>query len=42
MLHAEAPGSRIDGGWEGAIRAIKWRDQEGKMHDGCKGIRLDD
>ncbi|XP_017264455.1 beta-1,3-galactosyl-O-glycosyl-glycoprotein beta-1,6-N-acetylglucosaminyltransferase 7 [Kryptolebias marmoratus] len=33
----EAPGSRIDGGWEGDIRAIKWRDQEGKKHDGCKG-----
>lgn len=33
----EAPGSRVNGGWEGAIRAIKWRDQEGKAHDGCKG-----
>ncbi|XP_015239627.1 PREDICTED: beta-1,3-galactosyl-O-glycosyl-glycoprotein beta-1,6-N-acetylglucosaminyltransferase 7 isoform X1 [Cyprinodon variegatus] len=33
----EAPGSRINGGWEGSIRAIKWRDQEGKSHDGCKG-----
>ncbi|XP_007569662.1 beta-1,3-galactosyl-O-glycosyl-glycoprotein beta-1,6-N-acetylglucosaminyltransferase 7 [Poecilia formosa] len=33
----EAPGNHIDGGWEGAIRAIKWRDQEGKTHDGCKG-----
>uniref|UniRef100_A0A096LTI5 Glucosaminyl (N-acetyl) transferase family member 7 n=1 Tax=Poecilia formosa TaxID=48698 RepID=A0A096LTI5_POEFO len=32
----EAPGNHIDGGWEGAIRAIKWRDQEGKTHDGCK------
>ncbi|XP_067360287.1 beta-1,3-galactosyl-O-glycosyl-glycoprotein beta-1,6-N-acetylglucosaminyltransferase 7 isoform X2 [Channa argus] len=33
----EAPGSHIDGGWEGAIRAIKWRDQEGRVHNGCKG-----
>ncbi|XP_056129645.1 beta-1,3-galactosyl-O-glycosyl-glycoprotein beta-1,6-N-acetylglucosaminyltransferase 7 [Lampris incognitus] len=33
----EAPGSNIDGGWSGAIRAIKWRDQEGKVHNGCKG-----
>ncbi|KAG7226685.1 hypothetical protein INR49_014033, partial [Caranx melampygus] len=32
-----APGSHIDGGWAGAIRAIKWRDQEGKTHNGCKG-----
>nr|XP_061795733.1 beta-1,3-galactosyl-O-glycosyl-glycoprotein beta-1,6-N-acetylglucosaminyltransferase 7-like [Nerophis lumbriciformis] len=34
---AEAPGSNPDGGWEGAIRAIKWQDQEGKVHDGCNG-----
>uniref|UniRef100_A0A3P9J8K9 Glucosaminyl (N-acetyl) transferase family member 7 n=1 Tax=Oryzias latipes TaxID=8090 RepID=A0A3P9J8K9_ORYLA len=33
----EAPGSRVDGGWEGDIRAIKWRDQEGTNHQGCKG-----
>ncbi|XP_041836209.1 beta-1,3-galactosyl-O-glycosyl-glycoprotein beta-1,6-N-acetylglucosaminyltransferase 7 [Melanotaenia boesemani] len=33
----EAPGSHIDGGWEGEIRAIKWRDQEGMTHNGCKG-----
>ncbi|XP_044205244.1 beta-1,3-galactosyl-O-glycosyl-glycoprotein beta-1,6-N-acetylglucosaminyltransferase 7 isoform X1 [Thunnus albacares] len=33
----EAPGSNIDGGWAGSIRAIKWKDQEGKAHDGCKG-----
>ncbi|KAM4581636.1 beta-1,3-galactosyl-O-glycosyl-glycoprotein beta-1,6-N-acetylglucosaminyltransferase 7 isoform 2-T3 [Fundulus diaphanus] len=38
----EAPGSHINGGWEGAIRAIKWRDQEGKAHDGCKGHYLRD
>ncbi|XP_072237864.1 beta-1,3-galactosyl-O-glycosyl-glycoprotein beta-1,6-N-acetylglucosaminyltransferase 7 isoform X2 [Leuresthes tenuis] len=33
----EAPGSNIDGEWAGAIRAIKWRDQEGIKHNGCKG-----
>ncbi|XP_071760021.1 putative beta-1,3-galactosyl-O-glycosyl-glycoprotein beta-1,6-N-acetylglucosaminyltransferase 7 isoform X1 [Centroberyx gerrardi] len=33
----EAPGSHIDGGWSGEIRAIKWRDQEGTAHNGCKG-----
>uniref|UniRef100_A0A8C9WW69 Glucosaminyl (N-acetyl) transferase family member 7 n=1 Tax=Sander lucioperca TaxID=283035 RepID=A0A8C9WW69_SANLU len=33
----EAPGSHIDGGWAGDIRAIKWRDQEGRTHNGCKG-----
>ncbi|KAF7208149.1 beta-1,3-galactosyl-O-glycosyl-glycoprotein beta-1,6-N-acetylglucosaminyltransferase 7 [Nothobranchius furzeri] len=33
----EAPGSHADGGWEGAIRAIKWGDQEGTKHDGCRG-----
>lgn len=33
----EAPSSNIDGDWSGDIRAIKWRDQEGKGHNGCKG-----
>lgn len=33
----EAPGSYVNGGWEGDIRAIKWRDQEGFSHNGCKG-----
>ncbi|KAM7006726.1 beta-1,3-galactosyl-O-glycosyl-glycoprotein beta-1,6-N-acetylglucosaminyltransferase 7 isoform 1-T1 [Tautogolabrus adspersus] len=33
----DAPGSHIDGGWAGDIRAIKWRDQEGRGHNGCKG-----
>ncbi|XP_068598454.1 beta-1,3-galactosyl-O-glycosyl-glycoprotein beta-1,6-N-acetylglucosaminyltransferase 7 [Brachionichthys hirsutus] len=32
----DAPGSYIDGEWEGNIRAIKWREQ-GTAHDGCKG-----
>ncbi|XP_022078131.2 beta-1,3-galactosyl-O-glycosyl-glycoprotein beta-1,6-N-acetylglucosaminyltransferase 7 [Acanthochromis polyacanthus] len=34
---ADAPGSNMDGGWAGAIRSIKWSDQQGKTHDGCKG-----
>ncbi|KAM9813332.1 beta-1,3-galactosyl-O-glycosyl-glycoprotein beta-1,6-N-acetylglucosaminyltransferase 7 [Neosynchiropus ocellatus] len=33
----EAPGSNIDGGWAGNVRAIKWSDQAGKYHNGCKG-----
>nr|XP_057911453.1 beta-1,3-galactosyl-O-glycosyl-glycoprotein beta-1,6-N-acetylglucosaminyltransferase 7 isoform X1 [Doryrhamphus excisus]XP_057911454.1 beta-1,3-galactosyl-O-glycosyl-glycoprotein beta-1,6-N-acetylglucosaminyltransferase 7 isoform X1 [Doryrhamphus excisus] len=33
----DAPGSNPDGGWAGAIRAIKWRDQEGDKHNGCNG-----
>ncbi|XP_029287966.1 beta-1,3-galactosyl-O-glycosyl-glycoprotein beta-1,6-N-acetylglucosaminyltransferase 7 [Cottoperca gobio] len=33
----EAPGSHVDGGWTGDIRAIKWKDQEGRVHNGCKG-----
>ncbi|XP_018416185.1 PREDICTED: beta-1,3-galactosyl-O-glycosyl-glycoprotein beta-1,6-N-acetylglucosaminyltransferase 7 [Nanorana parkeri] len=32
-----APGSTPEAGWEGNIRAIKWRDQEGKSHSGCNG-----
>uniref|UniRef100_A0A8D2LBR4 Glucosaminyl (N-acetyl) transferase family member 7 n=2 Tax=Varanus komodoensis TaxID=61221 RepID=A0A8D2LBR4_VARKO len=33
----DAPGATPDARWEGNIRAIKWRDQEGKAHNGCKG-----
>ncbi|XP_061640311.1 beta-1,3-galactosyl-O-glycosyl-glycoprotein beta-1,6-N-acetylglucosaminyltransferase 7 isoform X2 [Phyllopteryx taeniolatus] len=33
----EAPGSNIGGGWKGDIRAIKWAEHEGKVHNGCKG-----
>ncbi|KAL2090892.1 hypothetical protein ACEWY4_013155 [Coilia grayii] len=33
----DAPGSYVDGGWEGDVRAIKWKDQEGTAHNGCKG-----
>ncbi|XP_028854422.1 beta-1,3-galactosyl-O-glycosyl-glycoprotein beta-1,6-N-acetylglucosaminyltransferase 7 [Denticeps clupeoides] len=38
----EAPGSHVNGGWEGAIRAIKWKEQEGLSHQGCKGHYLRD
>ncbi|XP_071350043.1 beta-1,3-galactosyl-O-glycosyl-glycoprotein beta-1,6-N-acetylglucosaminyltransferase 7 isoform X2 [Trachinotus anak] len=37
LNHVKAPGSHMDGGWAGDIRAIKWRDQEGRTHNGCKG-----
>ncbi|KAF7711484.1 beta-1,3-galactosyl-O-glycosyl-glycoprotein beta-1,6-N-acetylglucosaminyltransferase 7-like isoform X1 [Silurus meridionalis] len=33
----EAPGSKVEGGWEGNIRAIKWSDQKGTAHQGCNG-----
>lgn len=33
----DAPGNHINGGWEGDIRSIKWKEQEGDKHDGCKG-----
>ncbi|XP_062976662.1 beta-1,3-galactosyl-O-glycosyl-glycoprotein beta-1,6-N-acetylglucosaminyltransferase 7-like [Elgaria multicarinata webbii] len=33
----DAPGATPDAQWEGNIRTIKWRDQEGKTHNGCKG-----
>lgn len=38
----EAPGSYVEGEWEGNIRAIKWRDQEGTAHQGCKGQYIRD
>ncbi|MCJ8729387.1 hypothetical protein PDJAM_G00105660 [Pangasius djambal] len=38
LNHVEdAPGSNVDAGWEGNIRAIKWKDQEGTAHQGCNG-----
>ncbi|XP_001914902.1 beta-1,3-galactosyl-O-glycosyl-glycoprotein beta-1,6-N-acetylglucosaminyltransferase 7 isoform X1 [Equus przewalskii] len=33
----DAPGATPNAGWEGNIRAIKWRSEEGNVHDGCKG-----
>lgn len=38
----EAPGSYVEGEWDGNIRAIKWRDQEGTAHQGCKGQYIRD
>ncbi|MGH0172079.1 UNVERIFIED_CONTAM: hypothetical protein FKN15_062692 [Acipenser sinensis] len=37
-----APGADPEAGWEGNIRSIKWRDQEKKAHDGCKGHYIRD
>ncbi|XP_075427732.1 putative beta-1,3-galactosyl-O-glycosyl-glycoprotein beta-1,6-N-acetylglucosaminyltransferase 7 [Ascaphus truei] len=33
----DAPGATPDAQWEGNIRAIKWKDQEGSSHSGCHG-----
>ncbi|XP_032734917.1 beta-1,3-galactosyl-O-glycosyl-glycoprotein beta-1,6-N-acetylglucosaminyltransferase 7-like [Lontra canadensis] len=33
----DAPGATPDAGWEGGVRAVKWRHEEGRVHDGCKG-----
>lgn len=33
----EAPGSNVEGEWEGNVRAVKWSDQQGTAHQGCKG-----
>ncbi|KAM4698706.1 beta-1,3-galactosyl-O-glycosyl-glycoprotein beta-1,6-N-acetylglucosaminyltransferase 7-like [Rhinophrynus dorsalis] len=33
----DVPGSTPKAQWEGNIRAIKWRDQEGSTHTGCHG-----
>eukprot|EP00079_Xenopus_tropicalis_P018049 XP_004918779.1 PREDICTED: beta-1,3-galactosyl-O-glycosyl-glycoprotein beta-1,6-N-acetylglucosaminyltransferase 7 [Xenopus tropicalis] len=33
----DAPGSTPDAQWEGNIRAVKWKDQEGSVHSGCYG-----
>ncbi|KFO31346.1 beta-1,3-galactosyl-O-glycosyl-glycoprotein beta-1,6-N-acetylglucosaminyltransferase 7 [Fukomys damarensis] len=38
----DAPGATPDAGWEGDVRAIKWRSEEGKGHDGCKGHYVQD
>ncbi|XP_053098242.1 beta-1,3-galactosyl-O-glycosyl-glycoprotein beta-1,6-N-acetylglucosaminyltransferase 7 isoform X2 [Pangasianodon hypophthalmus] len=39
LNHVEdAPGSNVNAGWEGNIRAIKWKDQEGTAHQGCNGM----
>uniref|UniRef100_A0A2K5HNT1 Glucosaminyl (N-acetyl) transferase family member 7 n=1 Tax=Colobus angolensis palliatus TaxID=336983 RepID=A0A2K5HNT1_COLAP len=33
----DAPGATPHAGWEGNVRAIKWKNEEGNVHDGCKG-----
>ncbi|XP_006018251.1 beta-1,3-galactosyl-O-glycosyl-glycoprotein beta-1,6-N-acetylglucosaminyltransferase 7 [Alligator sinensis] len=33
----DSPGATPNADWEGNIRAIKWKDQEGVKHNGCKG-----
>lgn len=33
----DAPGATPNADWEGNIRAIKWKDQTGTVHKGCKG-----
>ncbi|KAM4841801.1 beta-1,3-galactosyl-O-glycosyl-glycoprotein beta-1,6-N-acetylglucosaminyltransferase 7-like [Thomomys bottae] len=38
----DAPGATPEAGWEGNVRAIKWRTEEGKAHDGCKGHYVQD
>ncbi|XP_060723102.1 beta-1,3-galactosyl-O-glycosyl-glycoprotein beta-1,6-N-acetylglucosaminyltransferase 7-like [Tachysurus vachellii] len=38
----DAPGSNVNAGWGGNIRAIKWKDQEGSVHQGCKGMYIRD
>ncbi|XP_027622131.1 beta-1,3-galactosyl-O-glycosyl-glycoprotein beta-1,6-N-acetylglucosaminyltransferase 7 [Tupaia chinensis] len=38
----DAPGASPNAGWEGNLRAIKWRHEEGKVHDGCKGHYVQD
>ncbi|KAM8947194.1 beta-1,3-galactosyl-O-glycosyl-glycoprotein beta-1,6-N-acetylglucosaminyltransferase 7-like [Pelodytes ibericus] len=38
----DAPGSTPDAQWEGNIRAVKWRDQEGVSHNGCHGHYIRD
>ncbi|XP_058259235.1 beta-1,3-galactosyl-O-glycosyl-glycoprotein beta-1,6-N-acetylglucosaminyltransferase 7-like [Hemibagrus wyckioides] len=43
LNHVEdAPGSKINAGWAGNIRAIKWKDQEGTAHQGCNGTYIRD
>ncbi|CAD7669215.1 unnamed protein product [Nyctereutes procyonoides] len=38
----DAPGATPDSGWEGNVRAVKWRNEEGSVHDGCKGRYVHD
>ncbi|XP_058419378.1 beta-1,3-galactosyl-O-glycosyl-glycoprotein beta-1,6-N-acetylglucosaminyltransferase 7-like [Diceros bicornis minor] len=38
----DAPGATPNTGWKGHVRAIKWRNGEGNVHDGCKGRYVQD
>ncbi|XP_015335342.1 beta-1,3-galactosyl-O-glycosyl-glycoprotein beta-1,6-N-acetylglucosaminyltransferase 7 [Marmota marmota marmota] len=38
----DAPGAAPDAGWEGNIRAMKRRAEEGSVHDGCRGHYIQD
>ncbi|XP_031999236.1 beta-1,3-galactosyl-O-glycosyl-glycoprotein beta-1,6-N-acetylglucosaminyltransferase 7 [Hylobates moloch] len=38
----DAPGATPNAGWEGNIQAIKWKSEEGNVHDGCKGRYVQD
>ncbi|KAM9590203.1 beta-1,3-galactosyl-O-glycosyl-glycoprotein beta-1,6-N-acetylglucosaminyltransferase 7-like isoform 1-T4 [Trichechus inunguis] len=38
----DAPGATANAGWEGHVRAIKWKHEEGNAHDGCKGHYVQD
>ncbi|XP_028667681.1 beta-1,3-galactosyl-O-glycosyl-glycoprotein beta-1,6-N-acetylglucosaminyltransferase 7 [Erpetoichthys calabaricus] len=33
----DAPGSTPNASWEGSTHLVKWKDQEGKAHEGCRG-----
>lgn len=37
FVFKDAPGATPNAGWQGDLRAIKWKDQEGASHKGCKG-----
>ncbi|XP_075383777.1 putative beta-1,3-galactosyl-O-glycosyl-glycoprotein beta-1,6-N-acetylglucosaminyltransferase 7 [Tenrec ecaudatus] len=38
----DAPGATPEAGWEGNVRAVKWKQEEGSTHDGCKGHYVQD
>lgn len=41
LLSPQTPGATPNAGWEGNIQATKWRNEEGNVHDGCKGKNRD-
>ncbi|XP_037356616.1 beta-1,3-galactosyl-O-glycosyl-glycoprotein beta-1,6-N-acetylglucosaminyltransferase 7-like [Talpa occidentalis] len=38
----DAPGATPHASWEGDVRAVKWRNEEGRGHSGCKGHYVQD